>query len=362
MKALSRAIGILGSGQLGRMTALAAAEMGIKAHIFAPDADTSPAGEVAFRAVTAAYDDEDALLDFAHGLDAVTSEFENVPARTMQLLQKLCPVSPGPQALHIAQNRLREKDLARRLGITTPDYQPVRSADDLAAGLARLNGQAILKTTELGYDGKGQIRLSSDTHTADMAAQIWADIGKVEAILESFVPFTAELSFLVWRDAKGSTGVFAPTRNIHKNGILFSSTAPAPDISPALIKQGEEAVTAIAEAVDLFGILAMEAFVGADGGLIFNEIAPRPHNSFHWTIEGCETSQFHQLVRLLAGLGPGQTRARGVYIMENLLGEDLSRLAALYASGNKSVHLYGKSDARRGRKMGHVTWQCDISR
>ena len=349
-----KTIGILGSGQLGRMIAIAAAEMGVRAHIFAPDATGSPAAEVAYAATQAEYSDEAALRAFANTIDAVTSEFENVPAEAMRLLNDYFPASPGAEALHIAQNRLREKELAKSLGIETPAYSAIRSEEDLSAALATLSGKAILKTTELGYDGKGQIRVSG----GDMdAATLWADLKTDEAILEGFVDFKAEVSFLVWRDSEGQMGVFPPAQNIHKAGILAKSVAPAPDISARVIEAGNRAVRAIAEAVDLHGILAMEAFVGTDDRLIFNEIAPRPHNSFHWTIEGCTTSQFRQLVRIITGLGAGDTAAKGQYVMENLLGEDLHRLDGLYADGRNAVHLYGKAEARNGRKMGHVTYQ-----
>ncbi len=348
-----KTIGILGSGQLGRMTAIAAAQMGIRAHIFAPDATGSPAAEVAHSATQAPYEDEVALAAFGQSIDAVTSEFENVPAATMDILAKHCPVSPGHDALHVAQNRLREKTLASDLGIATPAFWAVRSADDLAEALSALSGKGVLKTTEQGYDGKGQMRIA----TGDDAGTIWAEMNTGEAILESFIDFSAEVSFLVWRGADGRSGAFPPALNTHKNGILATSIGPAPDIDPKTLARGAEAAMAIAEAVNLHGVLAMEAFVSNTGEIMFNEIAPRPHNSFHWTIEGCVTSQFAQLVRLIAGLGPGDTAARGTWQMDNLLGEDLHRLPALYADGRKAVHLYGKADARTGRKMGHVTWQ-----
>ena len=348
-----KTIGVLGSGQLGRMTAIAAAQMGIRAHIFAPDATGSPAAEVAHSATQAPYEDEVALAAFGQSIDAVTSEFENVPAATMDILAKHCPVSPGHDALHVAQNRLREKTLASDLGIATPAFWAVRSADDLAEALSALSGKGVLKTTEQGYDGKGQMRIA----TGDDAGTIWAEMNTGEAILESFIDFSAEVSFLVWRGADGRSGAFPPALNTHKNGILATSIGPAPDIDPKTLARGAEAAMAIAEAVNLHGVLAMEAFVSNTGEIMFNEIAPRPHNSFHWTIEGCVTSQFAQLVRLIAGLGPGDTAARGTWQMDNLLGEDLHRLPALYADGGKAVHLYGKADARTGRKMGHVTWQ-----
>ena len=348
-----KTIGILGAGQLGRMTAIAAAQMGIRAHIFAPDSKGSPAAEVAETFTEANYDDADALAAFGRSIDAVTSEFENVPATTMDMLSAFCPVSPGHDALHLAQNRLREKSLAANLGIQTPSFWVARSADDLAAALCDLKGNGVLKTTEQGYDGKGQMRVA----TGDDATSHWNDMNTNEAILESFIDFTAEVSFLVWRDEKGQTGVFPAALNTHKNGILATSIGPATSLDPSTLKNGADAAIALAEAVNLNGILAMEAFVSHAGHIIFNEIAPRPHNSFHWTIEGCVTSQFAQLVRIIAGLGPGDTSARGSWQMDNLLGEDLHRLPALYADANKAVHLYGKSEARNGRKMGHVTWE-----
>ena len=349
-----KTIGILGSGQLGRMIAIAAAEMGVRTHIFAPDALDSPAAEIACHATQAAYTDQAALYEFAASIDCVTSEFENVPAEAMRVLSDYFPASPGAKALLIAQNRVREKNLAKSLGIKTPSYTPIRSKDELSAALGQLSGSAILKTTELGYDGKGQIQVSAEDTDA---GTIWAALKTSEAILEGFVDFIAEVSFLVWRDGNGKMGVFPPAQNLHKNGILAKSTGPAPNISAKVIEAGNKAICAIAEAVDLHGILAMEAFVTAEDNLIFNEIAPRPHNSFHWTIEGCVTSQFRQLVRIVTGLGAGDTSAKGEYVMENLLGEDLSRLESLYADGTKSVHLYGKTEARDGRKMGHVTYQ-----
>ena len=276
-----------------------------------------------------------------------------MPATTLNILSAYCPVSPGHDALHLAQNRLREKTLAAHLGIQTPLFWAVRSADDLASALSELDGKGVLKTTEQGYDGKGQMRVN----TGDDAGSFWRDINTDEAILESLINFTAEVSFLVWRNTKGQTGVFPAALNTHKNGILKTSIGPADSLDPSTLKDGEDAAIALAEAVNLHGVLAMEAFVGHAGQIIFNEIAPRPHNSFHWTIEGCVTSQFTQLVRIISGLGPGDTSARGRWQMDNLLGEDMHRLPALYADADKVVHLYGKTEAQNRRKMGHVTWQ-----
>jgi len=346
-----KTLGILGSGQLGRMLAIAAATRGIRAHIFAPDAAGSPAAEIAHSFTEAAYDDENALRAFAQQIDAVTSEFENVPASTMRFLAGYVPASPGHDALHIAQNRLREKNLARDLAIATPKFWAIDSAHMLQTALAALEGKAILKTTEQGYDGKGQLQVSAETD----ADEAWQALATHEAILESFVDFAFEISVLVWRDADGQMGCFPIAQNQHKSGILHQTIAPAPDADAGLVRRAEEAACALAEAVNLFGVMAMEAFVTSSGEIIFNEIAPRPHNSFHWTIEGCITSQFTQAVRIALQQGAGNCAAIGRYKMENLLGEDMVRLNAIQQQPETALHLYGKAEARDGRKMGHLT-------
>lgn len=345
-------IGILGSGQLGRMIAIAAAQLGLRAHIYAPDAASSPAGDIAYATTTASYDDEAALHDFAAAIDVVTSEFENVPARVMDILAQHCPTSPGKAALHTAQNRIREKSLAQKLGIDTPRFWHVTSADMLQAAMVELDGPGVLKTCEMGYDGKGQARISP----TDDAATIFASLGSDDLILEELVAFDREISFLIARDKTGTISHFPPAQNDHRGGILARSVAPA-DIDPALVATGQEAVAKLAEAVDLFGVLALESFVTSDGRVLFNEIAPRPHNSFHWTIEGCATSQFTQLARLLAGMPFGATHSYGTWQMDNLLGEDMGTVPALEATDGLHLHLYGKAEAKTGRKMGHVTRQ-----
>ena len=314
-------IGILGSGQLGRMLVIAAAQLGIKTHIFAPDANSSPAGEIASTVTTAAYDDYAALDQFAASVDVITSEFENVPSETMAHLAQFCPVSPGTTALHIAQHRVREKNFARQHGILTPDFWHVTDAASLHHAMAELQGRGVLKTCQLGYDGKGQIWIdSSDDLDASFAA-----LGSDDAILEAAVDFAAEASFLVARTADGRIAHFPASLNTHKNGILARSVAPAP-ISENLMTSGQQAVQTLAEAMELVGVLALETFVTKNGKLLFNEIAPRPHNSFHWTIEGCATSQFTQLARCLAGMPLGSTHNYGQWQMDNLLGEDMPGL------------------------------------
>ena len=342
-------IGILGSGQLGRMLAIAAAQLGLRTHIYAPDARNSPAGDVAYRATTAAYDDTTALAAFATNVDVITSEFENVPAIVMDVLADTCPVSPGRAALHTSQHRILEKTKARELGIKTPQFWPITTAGDLNAVMRVHKLPCILKTSTLGYDGKGQVRVK----LGDNIEAAFDSLGTDDAILEEMVDFAAEASFLVARNTTGDISHFPPSLNQHRNGILAQSTAPAP-LDDEIIAEGMNAVEKMADALDLFGLLALEAFVTVDGKLLFNEIAPRPHNSFHWTIEGCTTSQFTQLARLLAGMPFGATHIKGNWQMDNLLGEDMWKLPTLLASTGVHVHLYGKADIKTGRKMGHT--------
>jgi len=351
---MTATIGILGSGQLGRMLAIAAAQLGLRSHVYAPDADGSPAGQVATATTTASYDDADALRSFAKDVDAVTSEFENVPAAVMEIIGDICTASPGVAALQAAQHRIAEKTLAAGLGIPTPRFWQVRNLDDLTLAMEALDGQAILKTCRMGYDGKGQIRLSPGD---DLAAAL-AAIGSDDTILEEMIAFDGEISALLARDTKGEIAHFPVTQNRHENGILARSVAPAPVI-PAVAEAAQTAAAALAEAVDLVGLLAVEFFIAADGRLLFNEMAPRPHNSFHWTIEGCATSQFTQLARVLAGLGFGDTSAYGRWQMDNLLGQDMESVPDILRQPGAHLHLYGKPEARRDRKMGHVTRLLD---
>jgi len=354
MKMPQKTIGILGSGQLGRMLVIAASQLGLRTHVYAPDANNSPAGDIAHDRTEAAYDDLAALAGFASAIDAVTSEFENVPASTMATLAKTCLASPGEAALHTAQHRIREKTLARDLGIDTPRFWSVTDTASLAAAMADLNADAILKTCQLGYDGKGQVRISP----GDDLDAAFAALGTADAILEEMVPFRAEASFLIARTADGTTSSFPASLNSHKDGILATSIGPA-DLPQPMVAAGQAAVKQLAEALDLVGLLALETFITADDRLLFNEIAPRPHNSFHWTIEGCASSQFTQLIRAVAGLPLGSTACYGRWQMDNLLGEDMPRLAALSAAPGLHLHLYGKQDAKTGRKMGHTNRQIE---
>ncbi len=350
-----KTIGILGSGQLGRMLVIAASQLGVRTHIYAPDADNSPAGDIAHARTQAAYDDTAALARFANAVDAVTSEFENVPASSMDFLAgalaagKAC-VSPGKAALYTAQHRIREKTLARDLGIETPAFWHVTDPASLHSAMAALNGNGVLKTCQMGYDGKGQVRISPGDDLDAAFTALQTD----DAILEEMIDFTAEASFLVARAADGRTALFPASLNNHKNGILAQSIAPAP-LSDSVITAGQDAVCKLADALDVVGLLALETFVTSDNRLLFNEVAPRPHNSFHWTIEGCASSQFTQLIRCVAGLPFGSTECYGTWQMDNLLGEDMPRLDQLAATPGVHLHLYGKAEAKAGRKMGHTT-------
>ena len=343
-------IGILGSGQLGRMIAVAAAQLGIDTHVYAPDADGSPAGAVATTTTTASYEDIESLRRFAANVDAVTSEFENVPAATMQVIGEICLASPGVAALQAAQHRIAEKTLAAGLGIATPRFWQVGSLADLSVAMTALDAPAILKTCRLGYDGKGQVRISP----GDDLGKALAEVGSDDAILEEMIGFDGEISALLARDADGHIMHFPVSQNRHENGILARTVAPAP-IVPALEEAARRAAAALAEAVNLVGLLAVEFFVATDGRLLFNEMAPRPHNSFHWTIEGCATSQFTQLARVLARLGFGDTTPYGRWQMDNLLGQHMKDVPALLSEAGTHLHLYGKPEARQDRKMGHVT-------
>jgi 5-(carboxyamino)imidazole ribonucleotide synthase len=344
-------IGILGGGQLGRMIALAAAELGYRAHVFAPKGD-APACDVAAASTRADYDDLDALTTFGKATDTVTSEFENVPAQVMDVLSELVPVSPGKAALETAQHRIREKTLTHDLGIKTPRFAAIKTANDMPAAMANMVNGAILKTCRLGYDGKGQVHIK----TGEDGIDAFNTLGSEDCILEEMINFTAEASFLVARNYKGEMSVFPASINQHEDGILAASEAPADPkiLSASVLKDGQNAIITLAEKLDLIGILAVEMFITPEG-LIFNEMAPRPHNSFHWTIEGTRTSQFAQLVRAITGLPLGSTKAMGRWRMDNILGQHMNKLNAALGDDGIFVHRYGKGEAKHDRKMAHLT-------
>lgn len=342
-------IGIIGGGQLGRMAALAAASLGYRVHVFCPEAD-SPTEQVAAAATIADYTDLVALEAFARAVDVVTFEFENIPADSVRLLASLVPVRPSWRVLDVAQDRISEKSFFNSLGIETAPWAEINDAEQLKAAVARLGRPAVLKTTRLGYDGKGQVKIGPDT---DLDAA-WASLNGAPAILEGFIDFAGEMSVIVARGTDGGWSTFDPAWNVHKNHILDTTTIPAP-ITPQLAAIAREAARKVAEALDLEGLLAVEMFVTRDGRLLANEMAPRPHNSGHWTIDACVTDQFEQFIRAVCALPLGGTERHCDAVMTNLIGDDVNAWATILAEPNAKLHLYGKAEARTGRKMGHVT-------
>ncbi len=342
-------IGMLGGGQLGRMTALAAARLGYRTHLFGPEGRDSPCGQVAAAVTEAGWTDREALARFAAAVDVVTLEWENVPTETVEFLAARVPTHPGAGVLAVAQDRLREKTFANSIGLATAPFRAVRSAAELADAVADLGAPAILKSTRMGYDGKGQVRIHG---TTDLSAA-WAEMGAAEGILEGWVDFALEASVIVARRADGVTAAYPPVENRHAGGILDTTLAPA-DLAPAVAAEAVRAATALTEALGVVGLLAVELFVTTDGRVLVNEVAPRPHNSGHWTMDFCATSQFEQLVRAVCGLPLGATDALAPCEMRNLIGDAVNRWPEFLAEPGARLHLYGKAEARPGRKMGHV--------
>lgn len=341
-------IGILGGGQLGRMLAIAAARLGLRAHIYDPGEDP-PAGHVSARVTRAAYDDGEALLAFAWSVDAVTFEFENVPATTAEALAANALVRPGPRALAIAQDRVAEKSFLNETGIATAPWRAVDGLGDLEAGLAAI-GPGILKTRRFGYDGKGQVLLSGPQD----AARAWEEIGHAPAILEGLIPFEAEISVIAARGADGRVIAYEPGLNLHRDGILHTTTVPAP-VRRAVAQEAVLVAGRILQALDYVGVIGVEFFVAPGNRLLVNEIAPRVHNSGHWTIEACVIDQFEAHIRAVAGWPIGEGTRHSDAVMTNLIGAEADRWAALAAEPGAGLHLYGKAEARPGRKMGHIT-------
>jgi 5-(carboxyamino)imidazole ribonucleotide synthase len=340
-------IGILGGGQLGRMLALAAARLGFRTHIYCPD-PASPAFEVTPHRTVAAYDDAAALAAFAATVDVTTYEFENVPAATAEILARLKPLRPGARALAVSQDRLSEKSFIEGLGIPVAPHRAIHDAAGIAPAVDAIGTPAILKTTRLGYDGKGQRRIGS---LADAEAAFGA-LRPHPLVLEGFVDFALEISVVVARAADGSTAAFDPAANVHRDGILFTSTVPAP-VSAETAATAQRHATAIAAALDYVGVLGVEFFVLSDGSLVVNEIAPRVHNSGHWTEAVCVTDQFEQHIRAVAGWPLGDPARLADVVMENLVGDEIAAIPAALGPGIRP-HGYGKTESRPGRKMGHL--------
>jgi 5-(carboxyamino)imidazole ribonucleotide synthase len=347
-------VGVLGAGQLGRMFAAAAVRMGYRVHVYAPDAAGSPAAAHAERAHAAAWDDEAALRAFATAVDAVTLEFENVPVAALEVVAEHVPVRPGRTALHVAQHRGREKAFLARIGAPTVAWWPVDDPVEAAAAARRLDRPALLKTAGFGYDGKGQAPLARP----EQAEEAWAAIGGGPAVLEARLDLAYELSVVGARDREGGVALYPPIRNEHAAGILDVSSVPAG--APAGVARAAQDLTrTILTELELVGVGCVEFFVDRSGALFVNEIAPRPHNSGHLTIEAFSVSQFEQQLRALTGLPLARPEARGAAAMANLLGDLWSEgppdWAAALGEPDLALHLYGKAEARPGRKMGHLT-------
>ena len=346
-------IGVMGSGQLGRMFAMAARRMGYRVHIFSPERD-SPAGQLADREIVAPYRDERAVRAFAREVDLLTFEFENIPLETIEWSASECEVRPAGSVLHLAQHRLREKDFLSGAGIPVAPYRAVRSVAELSEALKEIGVPAILKSAAFGYDGKGQQLIISGKDVDE----IWQARSGDELILERAIDFEKEVSVIVARGPDGAVATFPLCENLHRNHILDLTVVPA-RVNDSTERVAADLATAIAEKMELVGLLAVEMFLKRDGELLVNELAPRPHNSGHWTIEGCNTSQFEQHVRAVCGLPLGSTEIIQPAAMANLLGDlwqggEPDWAAALELKG-VHLHLYGKQEPRPGRKMGHLT-------
>jgi 5-(carboxyamino)imidazole ribonucleotide synthase len=344
-------IGILGGGQLGRMLAMAASRLGLKTHIFSDETD-APAFDVAAVRSVGSYSDGDAIARFARSVDVVTCEFENVPAATLEGASRFVSVFPPPNAFAVAQDRRAEKDFVTALGIPVAPYAPVDTLDDLVSALPRIGLPALIKTRRLGYDGKGQVPIRS---AAD-AAPALASLGKVPALVEGMVPFEREISVIAVRGRQGEMRFYDAVENVHQGGILATSRVPA-GIAPALSVEAKTIAGKIVEALSYVGVLCVQMFVrgGERPDLLVNEFAPRVHNSGHWTLDACLISQFENHIRAIAGWPLGETARHGDATMTNLIGADVETWREAAASPDTAVHLYGKTEAREGRKMGHVT-------
>ncbi|TPI46730.1 5-(carboxyamino)imidazole ribonucleotide synthase [Mesorhizobium sp. B2-9-1] len=344
-------IGIIGGGQLGRMLAMAAARLGYGIVVLEPQPDC-PAAQVANRQIVAAYDDPAALAELAAASAVVTYEFENVPVAAAQTLVAKVPVYPPARALEIAQDRLTEKSFLNGIGIPTAEFCPVDNDDQLTEALKTFNGSGVLKTRRMGYDGKGQ-RVFRNMQTGGFAGTCEA-MGNVPLILESLVAFEREISVIAARGLDGSVAAYDPAENVHREGILRTSTLPAA-IRPETAAAAKDAASKILSSLGYVGVIGVEFFVLADGALLANELAPRVHNSGHWTEAACVVSQFEQHIRAVIGLPLGSPARHFDCVMENLIGDDMLKVPALLAEPDLMLHLYGKAESRPGRKMGHFT-------
>lgn len=345
-------IGVMGSGQLGRMLAIAARRMGYRICTFSPETDT-PTGQLADLEVSASYSDEAAVRKFASGVDVLTFEFENIPVESVQWASEHCEVRPSGSVLHVCQHRLREKRFLRASGLPIADFEEVNSGAELRVAVDRLGVPSVLKTAAFGYDGKGQVKIRPEHDLA----QVWQGFGGQQAVLEAWVPFEREISVIVARGADGETATYPVCENVHTNHILDVTLVPG-RVSDAVAAEARSLAVSVAKALELVGVLAVEMFLLADGRILINELAPRPHNSGHFSFDASVTSQFEQQLRAVCGLPLGCTESLRPSAMANLLGDVWEKgepnWLALAAMPMVKLHLYGKAEARKGRKMGHL--------
>jgi 5-(carboxyamino)imidazole ribonucleotide synthase len=341
-------IGILGGGQLGRMAASAAARLGYKVHIYCPDQD-SPASQVAAKTTVASYEDQAALQAFAADVAVVSFEFENIPATTTEFLASLKPTRPAPYVLYVTQERLREKSFLNSINVPTTSFLEVGRAEALPQAVQALGRPCILKSASFGYDGKGQVRIDTDTDLDEA----WRKMGAPLGILEGFVDFAKEISVVIARSVDGNMAQYVAVENQHRHHILDVTIAPA-RVSTAVTQRAEAIARHIAQELKLVGLLGVEMFVTQQGEVLVNELAPRPHNSGHWTMDACLTSQFEQFIRAICGLPLGSPERHSDAQMKNLIGDEVYQWRDILGEPGAKLHLYGKTEARPGRKMGHV--------
>ncbi|HPY42343.1 MAG TPA: 5-(carboxyamino)imidazole ribonucleotide synthase, partial [Thiolinea sp.] len=344
-------IGMLGGGQLGRMFTIAARTLGYKVIVLEPDPH-SPAGQLADQHIQAAYHDEQALTQFGQQCDVITTEFENIPAQALEFLTQFCPVRPSASAVQVAQDRIVEKEFVLSCGLSPVPFAAIRKLEDIPSACAQITFPAILKTARLGYDGKGQITVNKPAEVEQAFQQLKA----VDCVLEQRVDLAKEISVVLARSVSGDLQCFPIAENLHRHGILHQTIAPA-RISEALAEQAKQAASSMAAKLEFIGVMAVEFFVTRQGELLINEMAPRTHNSGHYTLDACITSQFEQQVRMVCELPFGDTRLHTPVVMMNLLGDLWGSSQPIWnellASPNSKLHLYGKHEARPGRKMGH---------
>lgn len=345
-------IGIIGGGQLGRMLAMAAAKLGFATIVLEPQ-ENCPASQVANEQIVAPYDDSAALAQLAERTDVITYEFENIPVEALEQLGETAPIFPPCDALRVSQDRLVEKSFLNESGLQTAPFFDISTAEELHDALSQSAGRGILKTRRFGYDGKGQIRFSG-ANNDPMPGEAVKDLKGAPAILEGFIDFKCEISVIATRDQLGNVECFEPAQNVHKSGILFSSTVPS-SVDEGTKIAAVIAATDLITALNYVGTLGLEFFVMADGSLIANEFAPRVHNSGHWTEAACTISQFEQHIRAITGWPLAEQHRHSDCQMENLLGDDINKLSMLANEPNVVLHSYGKAEARDGRKMGHFT-------